>query len=258
MRALLVCCVLAIPTLAGKRVIMEGTQGPTKVRSELLLDGNRLRLNDGRGGSVLVTRNGQTFEVLSLDTTKRQYFAVDQSMMDGLAAALQDAQKRIDDIAEKMAPEQREQFKNLATVPEIRYEDAGDDRVDGVPCILFEQFLGEVKSFETCVAKPRDLGITEEEYRIAIEFGEYQMKMMEKLRNTSIGRTLDSLEMTLMMNPELRGIALRAGSVSPGAASFHERLVSVEAVAFTDADFSLGDAVRVDPPSMKSPSASRP
>ena len=117
MRTLLACCLFALPLWAGKKVVIEGTQGTTTIRSELLLDGNRLRLNDGRGGSVLVTRNGQTFEVLSLNTAKRQYFAMDQSMVDQPAEALLDAQKLIDDMLSKMPREQREQFKKLTVVP---------------------------------------------------------------------------------------------------------------------------------------------
>jgi hypothetical protein len=259
-KTLLVGFMLALPLLAGKRIVMEGTQGQTKVRTELLLDGTRMRLNDGRGGATLVTRNGEIYEVLILDTAKRQYFSMDKSYVDSLAAFFVKVQKQMEDLAQKLPPEMREQFKKTTTIqtPGFRYEEGGTDQVDGVRCIVFEQFVGEKKSLETCVANPLDLGISLEEYRIVSGFGDYQLKMMEGLRETSMGAMLDNLELALMMNPELRGVPLRARSLQNAALDYSERLISVEDAVFPDADFSVGDAVRVEAPSLNLPSLPRP
>jgi hypothetical protein len=230
-RLLLVLCVLAWPLVAGKRIITEGTDGKTTTRTEILLDGTRMRVNAG-AVSTIVRKNGDSLEVLMLDTVKHEYYPLDRNYYETITAQLKKFKTSVPPDA----------------APVTRYERTGTERINGVECSLFVQFSGNQKVSELCMAKPSDLGVSAEEFRIAGQAAEQQFRMMEGFGDTAPGMEAMDLEATLMMNPELRGIPLRSVEFNMGTVMHREKLLSIKSVAFTNADFSLGKAVRVAPP----------
>ncbi|MEO5923745.1 MAG: hypothetical protein ABIR70_07975 [Bryobacteraceae bacterium] len=253
MRVLLICCLLALPALAGKRIVSEGSDGKVTRRSEILLDGTRMR--SSTEGFVMLTRAaGDGYEFLVIDTKKREYYAIDRRYFEILAASFQGLQAKMDKLMESVPAEFREQMSKTLKMSQavMTYTSTGTDRVNGIPCLIFDQMTGNEKTSETCIAKPADLGITDE-FRIAEQAGDCQFKMLEGLGDNLLTNAMMDMESALMMNPELRGIPLRTDMLFQGAHIYSEKFVSVEDVVFTDADFSVGDAVRVDPPSIKIP-----
>lgn len=254
MRAFLILCVVALPLIAGKRIVSEGGDGKTTRRTEILLDGTRMRVNS-EGMSTLVRTKGDGFEFLIIDAAKGQYFDVDRKYFEDLVAGLESLQAKAQESLKRLPPEQRETMMKLLkpTLPVMRYEPSGTEQVNGIPCLLFVQFSGEQKVAETCVAKPGDLGISAAEFRIVEQSGDYQFKMMEGFGDSALGAAIMDLETAVMMNPELRGIPLRTSSEFGGKILYSEKFVLIENVSFTDSDFSVGGAVRAEPPKIGLP-----
>jgi hypothetical protein len=259
MKTLLVCCMLAVPVLAGKRILSEGSDGKVTRRTELLLDGVRMRSSTD-GFAMLVRPDADGYEFLMIDTAKRQYYAMDRKFFLDMVTAFEGIQEQTDKLLASMPVEMREQLaKNLKMAqPVLTYAPSGTDRVNGIPCLVFDQFSGNEKTSEICVAKPGDVGVSAAEFRIVEQAGDFQFKMLEGLGDNPIANSLMDAESALMMNPELRGIPMRTTTLFKGAVMYSDKFVSIEDAVFTDADFSVGDAVRVDPPSFKIPAASRP
>lgn len=254
MRKFLILCAVSLPLLAGKRIVSEGGDGNTTRRTEILLDGSRMRVNSV-GMSTLVRPKGDGFEFLIIDPAKAQYYELDRKFFEDLVAGLESLQAKIQEPLKRLPPAEREKMMKLLqpTVPVMRYELSGAEQVNGIPCLLFVQFSGQQKVAETCIAKPGDLGISAAEFGIVEQSGDYQFKMMEGFGDSALGAAIMDLETAVMMNPELRGIPLRTSSEFGGKLLYSERFVSIQDVVFTDADFSVGQAVRTAPPKIPVP-----
>jgi hypothetical protein len=252
--AVLALLALAVmPLLAGKRILMESTDLTNNIaaKQEILLDANRMKVDMGNTVVMFLTAGGS--RMIMLDKARKEYSVIDQAMADQMKGAASSASAQMDAAMKGMTAEQRAMMEQMmkgrgmpsasaaAPAPVTAYAAKGAGNVNGFACTNYEGTRAGQKVSEICAAQPSAIGLAAGDFQVMQKMREFQASMTTMpMGNASAG----------VMEKGVDGFPVRTTRFANGKASTRDDFKSITDASLTDADFSTGDAKKVDMPGM--------
>ncbi|HEY7391425.1 MAG TPA: hypothetical protein VH640_23120 [Bryobacteraceae bacterium] len=257
MKSLRVVAVLfaLAPVWCGVRIQMEVTdvKAGSMQKQEMLLDADRLRVNTLAGGSptsvLFLTDNGRS-RIVILDPARNEYRELDQQTLNQLSGAMAQMQVQL----QNLPPEQRARIEQMlrgrmgragaAGGPTQRttYTAKGSASVNGFACTKYEGMRGAEKVAELCAAKPEDLHFSAADFQVLGKLREFVSSFLSTMANSPFANG----RMDYLTQAGFEGYPVEHTTFSGGEATLKMELKSIERASFSEADFSVGNAKKVE------------
>lgn len=243
----------AAPLWAGVRVKAEQTDIKTNetTQQEMLLDTERLRANE-RNRSMLFLTDGGRDRMVVLDTARNEYREMDRQSIEQVSQQLQGVMGQLQSQLQNLPPEQRARLEQMMkgrmgqagqpAAPLTTYTAKGSGSVNGFPCTQYEGMRGAEKVADLCAAKPADVRFSASDFQVIEKMREFGANMLTTLANSPLANS----RVADLMQPGYEGLPVQQTSYSGGQAINKWEVKSIERVSFSDTDFSLGNAKKVD------------
>ncbi|RMG57485.1 MAG: hypothetical protein D6717_04730 [Gammaproteobacteria bacterium] len=164
--------------------------------SFLIHDGRILMQGQGRDGSKFssIYDSGRK-QFIMIDHARKRYYTMDEQtvekQMEMMDRARQMMKQQLEAQLKDMPPEQRKMMEQRmqamfakpepAPAPRVEVKDTGERRdANGIPCRVFRIIADGKPERETCVAKPRDLGLSDADYRALRSMFDYMSRMADR------------------------------------------------------------------------------
>jgi hypothetical protein len=243
------------PLFAGVRIQTETTDLATKkvTSDQILLDANRMRLDSDDGKSVMFLTDGGRNRMVMLDKNKNQYQEIDEQTMKEMAQQMSGVMAQMEAQMKNMPPEQRAMMEKMmkgkmpqaaASAPKTVYTAKGSGSVNGFSCTKYEGVRGSEKEAEVCAALGAQLKLTPSDLQIFEKMKQFSASLTSALANSPVRVSVP----TGSLEAGYEGFPIERVDFSNGQATKRSELKSVTRANFTDADFSLGDAKKVEMP----------
>lgn len=241
-----------IPMWGGVRIQVEVTDIKTGMvqKQELLLDTERLRVNTSaaRNSILFLTDSGRSRMVI-LNAARNEYRELDEQTANQLSGIMAQMQAQL----QNLPPEQRARMEQMlrgrmglsaagGAAERTVYTAKGSGSVNGFACTKYEGVSGVEKVAELCAAKPADLHLNPADFAVFEKMRQFGSKFLSAMANSPIGAgRIDYLTQT-----GFEGYPIQQTSFANGQPVTKSELKSIERASFSDADFSLGSAKKVD------------
>lgn len=245
------------PVFAGVKIVSENTDLATKkvTTDTILLDANRMRLDFDNGRAMMFLTDGGRNRIVILDKDKKQYQEIDEQTMQQMAQQMSGVTAQMDAAMKNMTPEQRAMMEKMmkgkipqaaapAAAPKTVYTAKGSGSVNGFSCTKYEGMRGAEKVADLCAGVPAQLKLSASD-----------MQIFEKMRQFAAGLTSSLANLPVRVNVPTgslesgyEGFPIQRTDFENGQATIHGELKSITRANFSDADFSLGDAKKVEMP----------
>jgi len=244
------------PMFAGVKILSENTDLATKkvTTDTILLDANRLRLESDDGKSVMFLTDGGRNRMVMLDKTRNTYQEIDEQTMNQMAQQMSGAMAQMQAQMKNMTPEQRAMMEKMmkgkmpqaaAAAPKTVYTAKGSGSVNGFSCTKYEGVLSGEKEAEVCAALPAQLKLTPGDLQIFEKMKQFSASLTSALASSPVRMNVPT---TSGFESGYEGFPIQRVDFDKGQATKRSELKSITRVNFTDADFSLGDAKKVELP----------
>jgi hypothetical protein len=244
------------PMFAGVKILSENTDLATKkvTTDTILLDANRLRLESDDGKSVMFLTDGGRNRMVMLDKTRNTYQEIDEQTMNQMAQQMSGAMAQMQAQMKNMTPEQRAMMEKMmkgkmpqaaAAAPKTVYTAKGSGSVNGFSCTKYEGVLSGEKEAEVCAALPAQLKLTPGDLQIFEKMKQFSASLTSALASSPVRMNVPT---TSGFESGYEGFPIQRVDFDKGQATKRSELKSITRVNFTDADFSLGDAKKVEMP----------
>jgi hypothetical protein len=246
----------AAPLWAGVRIRAEFTdlKANTTTQQELLLDNDRLRVNisdaEGKRSAVLFLTDGGRERMVMLDPARNEYREMDRQSMEQVSQQLQGLMAQMQSQLQNLPPEQRARIEQMmkgrmgqAAAAPVRtiYTAKGSATVSGFTCTKYEGVRGVEKVTELCAAKPADVHFSTADFQVFEKMREFSGSLIGGLGNMPLNSRLADL-----VQPGYDGFPIQQTTFLGGQPVTKMEMKSLERVALSDTDFSLGSAKKVD------------
>jgi hypothetical protein len=246
----------AAPSFAGVRIQSEDTDLATKKVSTnvILLDTNRLRVDSDDGKSVMFLTDGGRNRMVMLDKAKNQYQEIDEETMKQMGQQMSAAMAQMQAAMKNMTPDQRKMMEQMmkgkmpqaaAAAPKTVYTARGSGSVNGFSCTKYEGDLSGVKESEVCAALPAQIKLTTADLQIFEKMKQFSSTLLSSLANSPVRISVPS---GYGFEEGYEGFPIQKTEFDNGQATKRSELKSITRTNFTDADFSLGNAKKVELP----------
>ena len=244
------------PMFAGVKILSENTDLATKkvTTDTILLDANRLRLESDDGKSVMFLTDGGRNRMVMLDKTRNTYQEIDEQTMNQMAQQMSGAMAQMQAQMKNMTPEQRAMMEKMmkgkmpqaaAAAPKTVYTAKGSGSVNGFSCTKYEGVLSGEKEAEVCAALTAQLKLTPGDLQIFEKMKQFSASLTSALASSPVRMNVPT---TSGFESGYEGFPIQRVDFDKGQATKRSELKSITRVNFTDADFSLGDAKKVEMP----------
>jgi hypothetical protein len=244
------------PLFAGVKIVSENTDLATKkvTTDQILLDTNRMRVESDDGRAVLFLTDGGRNRIVMLDKARNTYQEIDEETMKQLGQQMAGMSAQMEAAMKNMTPEQRAMMDKMmkgkmpqaaAAAPKTVYTAKGGSSVNGFSCTKYEGDLGGQKESELCAAVPAQLKLTPADLQIFDRMREFSSSLVSSLANSPMRA---SVPKGYGFDSGYEGFPIQKTDFENGQATKRGELKSITRVSFTDADFSLGNAKKVDLP----------
>ncbi len=254
MKTLIVCALAftAMPLFAGKRIVMETkTMSNGKVETqEVMLDANRFRANSGDSSVIFHTVNGKS-EMLMLNKARNEYSVIDEKMVAQLSETLKGAMAQMEAAMKNMPPEQRAMMEKMmkgkmppgmaAPAEPTVYTAKGGGNVNGYACTNYEGVEGGKKVEEVCAASSSTLKLSESDFKVFQDMRKFAEGLVGALSSSPYAVGIKGFA-----SAGYEGFPVLRRTFNDGKATEESTLKSITDASFTDADFSTGNAKRVE------------
>jgi len=241
---------------AGVRIQSEGTNLATKKVSTdvILLDANRLRVDSDDGKSVMFLTDGGRNRMVMLDKAKNQYQEIDEETMKQMGQQMSAAMAQMQAAMKNMPPDQRAMMEKMmkgkmpqaaAAAPKTVYTAKGSGSVNGFSCTKYEGDLSGVKESEVCAALPAQIKLTPADLQIFEKMKQFSSSLLSALANSPVHISVPS---GYGFEEGYEGFPIQKIDFENGQATKRSELKSITRTNFTDANFSLGNAKKVELP----------
>jgi hypothetical protein len=241
---------------AGVRIQSEDTNLATKKVSTdvILLDANRLRVDSDDGKSVMFLTDGGRNRMVMLDKAKNQYQEIDEETMKQMGQQMSAAMAQMQAAMKNMPPDQRAMMEKMmkgkmpqaaAAAPKTVYTAKGSGSVNGFSCTKYEGDLSGVKESEVCAALPAQIKLTPADLQIFEKMKQFSSSLLSALANSPVHISVPS---GYGCEEGYEGFPIQKIDFENGQATKRSELKSITRTNFTDADFSLGNAKKVELP----------
>jgi hypothetical protein len=244
------------PLFAGVRIQSENTDLATKkvTTDQILLDTNRIRVESDDGKSVLFLTDGGRNRLVMLDKARNTYQEIDEETMKQLGQQMAGMSAQMEAAMKNMTPEQRAMMEKMmkgkmpqaaAAAPKTVYTAKGSGSVNGFSCTKYEGDLSGQKESEVCAALPAQLKLTPADLQIFEKMRQFSSDLVSALANSPMRA---SVPRGYGFESGYEGFPIQKVEFENGQATKRGELKSITRVSFTDADFSLGNAKKVELP----------
>ena len=255
---LCLCFLAAVPLFAGKRIQMESTNLTSKAteQQEILLDSTRMRMNSGNTSVMFLTDGGRN-RMVTIDKSRNEYMEIDQQTMDQMGQAMQGVAAQMEAAMKGMTPEQRAMMEQVmkgkmpqaaAPAPSTTYTAKGRGTVNGIACTNYEGMRAGQKVAEICAAQPGELKLAAADFQVFQKMQGFMGGMQRALQNSPFASAVNSR----LADNGISGFPIKGTTFQNGQATREDVLKSITETAFTDADFSIGNAKKTEMPDMSS------
>jgi hypothetical protein len=251
---------VAGPLLAGTRIQMENTDlAANKTATEvILMDNTRLRVDADANTSVLFLTDGGRNRMVILDKTKNTYQEIDEQMMKQMGQQMAGAMAQMDAAMKNMPPEQRAMMEKMMkgkmpqATPTVRtvYSAKGSGTVNGFSCTKYEGMRGAEKVAEVCAASASQIKVTPGDYQVFEKMKQFTSGLQDAMKNSPFATGIQSASVA---DSGVEGFPVQTVSFRNGQAAIRTELKSVTNASFSDADFSVGAAKKIEMPAMGGP-----
>jgi Domain of unknown function (DUF4412) len=245
----------AAPMWAGVRVKVDVTDtktGKVTEQQEILLDADRLRINStNKNQTFLFLTDGGRDRIVMLDQTRNEYREIDQQTMNQATQQMQGAMAQLQSQLANLPPEQRARVEQMlrgrmgqagkaAPAERTIYTAKGSDSVNGFSCTRYEGVLKGEKTAEVCASRPSDVHFSQSDFQVFEKMRQFSADLV------SSNPLLSGAKTSYLMNPGFEGYPVETINYSGGQATTKWEVKSIEHTSFSDADFSLGAAKKMD------------
>ncbi|MCS6953585.1 MAG: hypothetical protein RMK57_13615 [Bryobacterales bacterium] len=250
---------MVAPGLAG--VVIESKitdlRSQRVTRMTTLVEADRMRTDiAGADGemSVMILRRGQDFHMIVLDRRRKEYHVMDRAslrqMQQQVGAAMAELQRQLKDLPpEQRALMEKMMGKNLggmaagAPPQEVTtYRAAGAGNVSGRACKKYDELRGAQKIAELCTVDPGSLGLTAADMTV---FEKLSSVLEEFSRGP--GGQMPARNLKLAAK-QVDGFPIEYVAFDGGRPASRYEVQQVTRRSFSEADFSTGDAKRIESP----------
>jgi hypothetical protein len=253
---LIAVALASVPLHAGVRILMESTDLATNKVSnqEMLIDSTRLRVNVDANTSVLFLTDGGRNRMVMLDKQKNEYREIDQQTMDQMGQQMQGAMAQMNEAMKNMPPQQREMMEKMmkgkmpqmgAAAAPTTYAAKGKSTVNGFGCTQYEGTRSGEKVAELCASQTAALKFASADSQIFEKMREFMAGFQKAMANSPFMANMSSTSFT---DPGYEGFPVLRINFRGGQATNKQELKSAANASFSDADFALGSAKKVDMP----------
>jgi hypothetical protein len=244
------------PLFAGVRIQSENTDLSTKkvTTDVILLDANRMRMDSDDGRSVLFLTDGDRDRMVMLDKTKNTYQEIDEQMMKQMGEQMSGAMAQMQAQLKNMPPEQRAMMEKMmkgkmpqtaAAAPKTVYTAKGSGSVNGFSCTKYDGVLSGEKEAEVCAALPAQLKLTPSDFQVLDKMKQFSSSLLSALASSPIRVNVPT---AAGLESGYDGFPVQKTDFANGQPTRRGELKSITRVSFSDADFSLGTAKKVEMP----------
>jgi hypothetical protein len=246
-------------------VVLKGrmTDLDDKKTSEMVMyvDASRLRVDTTAGDgdmSMIVLLAGDDYQLIMLNRKENQYQVMDRKTAAQMDEAVSAAMAQMEAQLKQLPPEQRAMVEKMmgkklggaaakpAQPPAMTYRAAGAGTAGGRPCKKYEVFQGQEKVSELCAVPPAAVGLTAKEMALFDKVAEAMEDMTRGVRRYFDVGSIQGP----MSAKQIDGFPVEQVIFRNGKPSARMEFYSSEQRALTDADFSTGNAKRVEMPQM--------
>jgi hypothetical protein len=244
------------PMFAAVKIISEDTDLATKkvTTDVILLDANRLRVDSDDGRSVLFLTDGGRNRIVMLDKARNTYQEIDDETMKQLGQQMAGMSAQMEAALKNLPPDQRAMAEKMmkgkmpqaaAAAPKTVYTSKGSGSVNGFSCTKYEGDLSGQKESEVCAALPAQLKLTPGDLEIFEKMRQFSSSLISSLANSPMRA---SVPKGYGFDSGYEGFPIQRVDFENGQPTKRGELKSITRVSFTDADFSLGNAKKVELP----------
>jgi len=262
--ALSLVIALGLPLFGGVRIQMESTDLSTGevTKREILVDADRLRINEtGKTStSVLFLTDGGRNRMVLLDKDKNQYREMDQQMIDQMAGQMGQATAAMAQMQAQMkgmTPEQRAAMEQMmkgrglpgaassAVTSAVRttYANKGSGSANGFACTKYEGTRRAEKVSEVCAANPSQLKFDASDLQVLDKMKEFSAGLQRMATSSPF---FNAGTVASISEGGYSGLPVQETKFSNGKASEKTDTKSIDRATFSNADFALGNAVKVE------------
>jgi hypothetical protein len=239
----------AMPLLAGKRIEMQSTDLTTNktAPNSILLEADRMRVDQGNTTVMFLTKGGN--RIVMLDKGKNEYSEMTQADVEQISQQLNGAMAQMQEAMKNIPPAQRAQMEAMmkgrmggaaaAAPAPPNYTAKGSATVNGFRCTNYDGIQNGQKVSEICAAQPSEIKINPADFQV-------MQKMQEMFKGLSSSPIGSAIPASGIMQSGIDGFPVQSTSFRNGQASSREELKSITDATFSDADFSTGNAKKVD------------
>jgi hypothetical protein len=239
----------------GVKIVSENTDLATKkvTTDTILLDANRLRMESDDGRVVMFLTDGGRNRMVMLDKSKNQYQEIDEQTMQQMAQQMSGAMAQMEAAMKNVPPEQRAMMEKMmkgkmpqaaAAAPKTVYTAKGSGSVNGFSCTKYEGMRGAEKVADVCAGVPAQLKLSASDMQIFEKMREFSSSLLSSLANSPVKISVPSGS----FEAGYEGFPIQKTDFANGQPTRRGELKSVTRANFSDADFSLGDAKKVEIP----------
>jgi hypothetical protein len=245
--------IAALPLCAGVRVESESKDlvDGQSTQHVMLVDSERLRMDMNRAGSstsVLFLTDGGN-RLVMLDRDKKQYRVLDEPTAKQMSAQMQSSMAMMQEKMKDIPPEQRAMMEKMmkgrmgampaaAARSPIAYTAKGSSTANGFACTMYDGTRDGQKATELCAALPGQLKLSPAD-----------MGVLDKLREftkTLVGPFANMAGVTEITDAGVQGFPVTQTTFRDGKPVTRHDVKVMQRASFTDADFSLGGATKVE------------
>lgn len=243
------------PLFAGVKIVSENTDLATKkvTTDTILMDANRMRVESDDGRVMMFLTDGGRNRIVILDKAKNTYQEIDQQTMEQMAQQMSGAMAQMEAAMKNVPPEQRAMMEKMlkgkmpqaAAPAKTVYTAKGSGSVNGFSCTKYEGDKGGQKVADVCAGVPAQLKLSASDMQIFEKMREFSSTLLSSLANSPIRVSVP----TGSLEAGYEGYPIeRTDFDNNGQATRRGELKSITRTSFSDADFSLGDAKKVEMP----------
>ena len=243
------------PLFAGQKILSETTDLATKkvTTDTILLDANRMRLESDDGRAMMFLTDGGRNRIVMLDKARNTYQEIDEQTMNQMSQQMLGLTAQMDAAMKNMTPEQRAMMEKMmkgkmpqaaAAPPKTVYTAKGSGSVNGFSCTKYEGVRGAEKVADVCAGVPAQLKLGPSDLQIFEKMRQFSASLLGALANSPVRINVP----TGSLESGYEGFPIQRVDFDNGQATKRSELKSITRTNFTDADFSLGDAKKVELP----------
>jgi len=243
------------PMFAGVKILSENTDLATKkvTTDTILLDANRLRLESDDGKSMMFLTDGGRNRIVMLDKTRNTYQEIDEQTMNQISQQMSGAMAQMQAQMKNMTPEQRAMMEKMmkgkmpqaaTAAPKRVYTAKGSGSINGFSCTKYEGVMSGEKEAEVCAALPAQLKLTADDLQIFEKMKQFSASLVSALGNSPVRINVPAGS----LEAGYEGFPIQRVDFSGGQATKRSEIKSLTRTSFTDADFSVGNAKKVEMP----------